>query len=69
MGTGWGRARLKPEELETCFMRWIQDLRLPIDQEVVAIDRKTIRGSVGSMSHRFPQTPNRRLLPPARIGE
>jgi hypothetical protein len=34
-------ARLKPEELEACFMRWIhaiQDLRLPIDG-------KTIRGS------------------------
>ncbi|MDR1932865.1 MAG: ISAs1 family transposase [Spirochaetales bacterium] len=36
-------ARLKPEELETCFMRWIQDLRLPIDG-------KTIRGSADRFS-------------------
>jgi hypothetical protein len=43
-------ARLKPEELEACFMRWIQDLRLPIDHEVVAIDGKTIRGSADKVS-------------------
>ncbi|MDR1863467.1 MAG: ISAs1 family transposase [Treponema sp.] len=45
MCTGRERARLKPEELEARFMRRIQDLRLPIDREVVAIDGKTIRGS------------------------
>ncbi|GMO48872.1 MAG: hypothetical protein Ta2B_30410 [Termitinemataceae bacterium] len=37
--------RLKPEELEKCFMNWIQDMRLEIDKEVIAIDGKTIRGS------------------------
>jgi hypothetical protein len=39
--------RLNPEELEACFMRWIQDLRLPIDREIAAVDGKTIRGSAG----------------------
>jgi hypothetical protein len=31
-------------------MRWIQDLRLPIDREVVAIDGKTIRGSANKFA-------------------
>ncbi|GMO28067.1 MAG: hypothetical protein Ta2B_08680 [Termitinemataceae bacterium] len=43
-------ARLKPEELEKCFSNWIQDMRLEIDKEVIAIDGKTIRGSANKFS-------------------
>jgi predicted transposase YbfD/YdcC len=38
-------ARLKPEQIEGCFMDWAAAMRVPIDREVIAIDGKTIRGS------------------------
>ena len=38
-------ARLKPEELQRCFLRWIQAVREVTHGEVVAIDGKTLRRS------------------------
>jgi len=36
-------ARLKPEEVQRCFLRWIQAVRAVTQGEVVAIDGKTRR--------------------------
>ena len=33
------------ERFERCFEAWVRSFGAPLDQEVVAIDRKTIRGS------------------------
>src|SRR5262245_20907463 len=38
-------ARLNPEELQRCFLRWIQAVREVTQGEVVAIDGKTLRRS------------------------
>jgi predicted transposase YbfD/YdcC len=38
-------ARLKPEQLNKCFMEWVEGLRLPIGREIFAVDGKTMRGS------------------------
>jgi hypothetical protein len=38
-------ARLKPEELQRCFLSWIQAVRELTHGEVVAIDGKTLRRS------------------------
>jgi predicted transposase YbfD/YdcC len=38
--------RLKPDAVEKCFMSWVNDLKLNISQEVIAIDGKTMRGSL-----------------------
>jgi predicted transposase YbfD/YdcC len=38
-------ARLKPEELQRCFLRWIEAVREVTQGEVVAIDGKTLRRS------------------------
>jgi hypothetical protein len=38
-------ARLKPEELQPCFLRWMQAVREVTQGEVVAIDGKTLRRS------------------------
>jgi predicted transposase YbfD/YdcC len=38
-------ARLKPEELQRCFLRWIQAVSEVTQGEVVAIDGKTLRRS------------------------
>jgi predicted transposase YbfD/YdcC len=38
-------ARLKPEELQRCFLRWMQAVREVTHGEVVAIDGKTLRRS------------------------
>lgn len=38
-------ARLKPEELQRCFLRWMQAVREVTQGEVVAIDGKTLRRS------------------------
>jgi predicted transposase YbfD/YdcC len=40
--------RLKPEQLEKCFMDWIKDMRIPVNREVIAVDGKTIRGSAST---------------------
>lgn len=37
--------RLIPEQIETCFMAWIRSIRETIDQEIIAIDGKALRGS------------------------
>jgi predicted transposase YbfD/YdcC len=37
--------RLKPEQIEGCFMAWVADMKIPVNREVIAIDGKTIRGS------------------------
>jgi predicted transposase YbfD/YdcC len=37
--------RLKPDQIEECFMAWMRDVRIPIKREVIAIDGKTLRGS------------------------
>ncbi|MDR3342779.1 MAG: ISAs1 family transposase, partial [Treponema sp.] len=44
---GYGRVyrRLDPQQLEICFMEWVQAMRLPLDREVFAVDGKTMRGS------------------------
>jgi hypothetical protein len=38
-------ARLKPEELQQCFLRWMQAVSEVTHGEVVAIDGKTLRRS------------------------
>jgi len=38
--------RLIPDQIERCFMAWTRDIRLSIEREVIAIDGKTMRGSV-----------------------
>lgn len=38
-------ARLKPEELQQCFLRWLQAVSEVTQGEVVAIDGKTLRRS------------------------
>ena len=38
-------ARLIPEQIEACFMAWVRSIRENIDQEIIAIDGKTLRGS------------------------
>ncbi len=44
------RARLDPEELQTCFLRWIRAVREVTAGEVVAIDGKTLRRSFDQAS-------------------
>lgn len=39
-------SRLIPEQIEACFMAWVRSIRETIDQEVIAIDGKTLRGSL-----------------------
>jgi len=43
-------ARLDPEELQTCFLRWIRAVREVTAGEVVAIDGKTLRRSFDQAS-------------------
>ena len=38
-------ARLKPDELQPCFLRWMQAVSEVTQGEVVAIDGKTLRRS------------------------
>ena len=38
-------ARLKPEELQHCFLNWIQSVFQLTDGQVIAIDGKTLRGA------------------------
>jgi len=37
--------RLKPEELQRCFQQWVEVLRGSCEEDIVAIDGKTVRGS------------------------
>lgn len=39
-------ARLRPEELQQCFLNWVQSVFQITDGQVIAIDGKTLRGSV-----------------------
>lgn len=36
---------LDPEEFETCFRNWISSLNINMENEIIAIDGKTLRGS------------------------
>ena len=38
--------RLIPQQIEECFMAWIRAVRSTIDKEIIAIDGKTLRGSL-----------------------
>jgi predicted transposase YbfD/YdcC len=38
--------RLDPQQLEICFMEWVQAMRIPVKREVFAVDGKTMRGSL-----------------------
>jgi predicted transposase YbfD/YdcC len=40
--------RLLPEQVESCFMQWINALKPGIEREVIAIDGKSIRGTFSS---------------------
>jgi predicted transposase YbfD/YdcC len=37
--------RIKPKDIETCFMNWVRDIKRNVKREVIAIDGKTVRGS------------------------
>jgi predicted transposase YbfD/YdcC len=38
--------RLVPEQIEQCFMSWVRAIKTDIDREIIAIDGKTVRGSL-----------------------
>jgi predicted transposase YbfD/YdcC len=38
-------SRLKPEQVEACFMDWVRAIKQDVDREIIAIDGKTVRGS------------------------
>ena len=38
--------RLNPDQISRCFMAWVHDMRIDIDREVIAIDGKTMKGSL-----------------------
>ena len=40
--------RLQPVAIEQCFMAWVSDIRGQVEQEIIAIDGKTVRGSFNS---------------------
>jgi hypothetical protein len=37
-------SRIKPEEIERCFMNWARAVRKEYEREIIAIDGKTVRG-------------------------
>jgi predicted transposase YbfD/YdcC len=41
--------RLDPQQLEICFMEWVQAMRVPVNREVLAVDGKTMRGSLDTI--------------------
>jgi predicted transposase YbfD/YdcC len=41
--------RLDPEQLQKCFMEWVKAARLPISEDIIAIDGKSMRGSVDTI--------------------
>jgi predicted transposase YbfD/YdcC len=47
-------ARLDPAALLACIQRWLADFRAAVDQEVVAIDGKTLRGSFDTAAGQQP---------------
>jgi predicted transposase YbfD/YdcC len=36
--------RIKPEEIENCFMNWVRAVKREYGREIIAIDGKTVRG-------------------------
>jgi hypothetical protein len=46
--------RLQPDAIERCFMAWVSDLRQQVDQEIIAIDGKTVKGSFNSRTETSP---------------
>jgi predicted transposase YbfD/YdcC len=38
-------SRLKPEQVESCFMDWVRAIKQDVNREIIAIDGKTVRGS------------------------
>ncbi|MDR0399748.1 MAG: ISAs1 family transposase, partial [Treponema sp.] len=36
--------RIKPEEIEQCFMNWVRAVKKEYEREIIAIDGKTVRG-------------------------
>ncbi|PZO50390.1 MAG: ISAs1 family transposase, partial [Phormidesmis priestleyi] len=42
-------ARLNPEQFQACFLKWVRSLVRLSDEEVVAIDGKTLRQSYDSV--------------------
>jgi predicted transposase YbfD/YdcC len=42
--------RLIPQQIERCFMAWVHELKMDIKREVIAVDGKTMRGSVGKQA-------------------
>jgi hypothetical protein len=37
-------SRIKPEEIERCFMNWVRAVKKEYEREIIAIDGKTVRG-------------------------
>jgi hypothetical protein len=37
-------SRIKPEEIECCFMNWVRAVKKEYEREIIAIDGKTVRG-------------------------
>jgi hypothetical protein len=36
--------RIKPEEIERCFMNWVRAVKKDYEREIIAIDGKTVKG-------------------------
>jgi hypothetical protein len=36
--------RIRPEEIEACFMNWVRAIKKEYEREIIAIDGKTVRG-------------------------
>jgi predicted transposase YbfD/YdcC len=36
--------RIRPEEIEDCFMNWVRAIKKDYEREIIAIDGKTVRG-------------------------
>jgi predicted transposase YbfD/YdcC len=47
-------ARLDPAALLACIQKWLADFRAAVDQEIVAIDGKTLRGSFDTAAGQQP---------------
>lgn len=37
--------RIKPDEIEKCFMNWVRAVKGKIEREIIAVDGKSVRGS------------------------
>ncbi len=49
-------ARLDPEQLQQCFLSWIQSVSQITNGEIIAIDGKTLRGSYDEKNLKNPFT-------------